>query len=133
MSQENVEVVRTIFQAFQERGPSAILDLLATDIEWTVRPDLPDAKTYRGRDGVRQLLSNFEDVMDAQWYSPVEFIDTGQAVVVPLRWGARGKRSEVPFEERQETWMFSLQGGKISRVAEYATRQAAFDAAGVSQ
>jgi ketosteroid isomerase-like protein len=122
---QQVELVRRVFDAFREEGPDAVFAVLAPDIEWTVRPDLPDAKTYRGREGVRQLLATFEDVLDDQWYTALEFIEAGQQVIVPLRWGARGKASGVPFEEREETWVFALREGKVDRVTEYATKKAA--------
>jgi ketosteroid isomerase-like protein len=133
MSQENVELVRVLFAAFEQKGPRAIFDFLSSDVEWQVRPDLPDSKTYRGHDGIRNLLATFDEVMDEQWYRPQDFVEAGDRVVVPLRWGGRGRGSGVPFEEREETWVFSVRDGKITHVQEYATREAALEAAGLSE
>jgi uncharacterized protein len=128
MSDEAVEVVRALFAAYELEGPEALFDFLAPDVEWQVRPDLPDSKTYRGHDGVRDLLATFEEVVDEQWYQPEEFIDAGEQVVVPLRWGGRGKRGGVPFEERHETWVFTVREDTITHTREYATRKAALEA-----
>jgi len=125
--------VQQVFDAFRDDGPDALVDLLAEDVEWEVRRDLPDAKTYRGRDGVRELVSGFEDVLDEQWYTPQDFIEAGDEIVVPLRWGGRGKGSGVPFEEREETWVFSVRNGKVSRVREYGTKHDALEAVGLSE
>jgi ketosteroid isomerase-like protein len=133
MSQENVEIVRLLFSAFEQTGPEGTFRFLSPEIEWEVRPDLPDSRTYRGHDGVRELLATFEDVLDEQWYSPRELIPAGELVVVPLRWGGRGKTSGVKVEEREETWVLTLQDGAITRVTEYATKEAALDAVRLSE
>jgi ketosteroid isomerase-like protein len=133
MSQENLEIVRLLFSAFEKTGPEGTFRFLSPEIEWEVRPDLPDSRTYRGHDGVRELLATFEDVLDEQWYSPRELIPAGELVVVPLRWGGRGKTSGVKVEEREETWVLTLQDGAITRVTEYATKEAALDAVGLSE
>jgi ketosteroid isomerase-like protein len=132
MAEENVEVVRAGFEASQRGGVDALLEFLAPEIEWEVRSDLPDTQVYRGHDGVRQLASRFSEVMDETWYRPEEFIAVGEhAVVVPLRWGGRGTGSGLRFEERRETWVFTVRGRKIARVREFATRQEALAAAGL--
>ena len=49
MSQENVELVRGGFDAFQEGDLSRMLDLMADDLV-TYRAD-PDDATYHGKEG----------------------------------------------------------------------------------
>jgi ketosteroid isomerase-like protein len=128
MSRENVEIVRTGF----ERFPSpTFFELLAPDIEWRVRSDLPDAGIYRGHDEVGQLLARFAEVLDEIWFRPEEFIPVGEdKVIVPLCWGGRGKGSGIEIEEQGETWTFTVQGGRVARVEEFATREEALEAAG---
>lgn len=131
MSDESVEVVRSAFEAWQ-RGASFLLDFLSDEIEWEVRPDLPDAGHYRGHDGFRRLSARFDEVMEDMWFQPSEFIAAGESqIVVPLRWGGRGKVSGLTFEERPETWVFTVSGGKIMRVREFATREQALTAVGL--
>ena len=132
MSQQNVGIVRSLFSSFEKQGPEGTFRFLSPEIEWEVRPDLPDSRTYKGHDGVRELLATFEDVLDEQWYSPRELIPTGDLVVVPLRWGGRGRASRVKVEEREETWVLTLQDGAVTRVTEYATKEAALEAVGLS-
>lgn len=128
MSDESVDVVRAAFEAWRG-GADSLLDFLSDDIDWEVRPDLPDAGRYRGHDGFRRLSARFDDVMDDMWFRPMELIAVGEdRVVVPLRWGGRGKGSGLPFEERAETWVFTVADGKITRVKEFATREEALTA-----
>jgi ketosteroid isomerase-like protein len=56
MSQENVERVRTAFDAYNREGPEAIIALLDPNIEWIADRSDMGRVTYRGRDGVRKSL-----------------------------------------------------------------------------
>jgi ketosteroid isomerase-like protein len=129
MSRHSVEVVRAAFGVWQERGITS--DFLAPDIEWEVRPDLPDAGRYVGHAGVRRLSARFDEVMGDRWYRPEDFIPVGDEVVVPLTWGGRGKGSGVDFEERRETWVLTVRAGEIVRIREFATREQALTAVGL--
>jgi hypothetical protein len=59
MSRENVEVVRTLIEAFRQRDREAMENLMAPEVEWdTTRmagliPDL--AGVYHGPDGTRAV------------------------------------------------------------------------------
>jgi ketosteroid isomerase-like protein len=133
VSQENVEIVRAGFEAWKARS-TALFDQFAPDIEWEVRPDLPDATTYRGLEGVQEMLSQWMAVIGDMWFEPEDYIEAGDdQVVVPLRWGGTGKGSGAPFEEQKETWLFTVRDGKVTRIKEFATREAAFEAAGLSR
>jgi ketosteroid isomerase-like protein len=133
MSQENVEIVRRAYEALAREGGEAVLVFLDSQVVWEVRPDLPDSDTYRGHEGMRRLFATFDEVLDESWYSPQEFIDAGEQVVVVLRWGGRGKTSGAVFEERDETWVFTVHDGKVIRVKEYASKDEALEAAGLSE
>lgn len=128
------EVAEIVREGFARWGSESLFDLFDPDIEWEVRPDLPDATTYRGHEGVRELYGRFMEVMDDMWFSPEEIIDAGEGqVVVLLRWGGRGKGSGAEFEERRETWILQVRNRKVTRVKEFATRQEALAAAGLSE
>ncbi len=50
MSRQSVEIARAAFVVWQDRGFTSLFEFLAGDIEWEVRPDLPDAGRYAGHD-----------------------------------------------------------------------------------
>jgi ketosteroid isomerase-like protein len=128
------EIVGAAFTRSATEGWDALFELLDADIEWEVRPDLPDADVYRGHEGVRRLLGRFDEVMEDIWFVAEEVIPAGaDRVVVQLRWGGRGKGSGVEFEETRETWLFTVRAGKIVRVKEFATRAEALEALGLSE
>jgi ketosteroid isomerase-like protein len=133
MSQENVEIVRHAYRAVEQGGGEALLEFLDPQVEWEVRVDLPDSDTYKGHEGMRRLFATFDEVLDRSWYSPQEFIDAGDQVVVALQWGGRGKTSGVAVEERDEAWIFTVRDGKVIRVKEYPSRNEALEAAGLRE
>ena len=72
MSQENVELLRHLFELFSERevDVNAVLELVAPDIVWEVRSDFSDTAIYTGREGFRRLHAAFDEVVDETWYLP---------------------------------------------------------------
>src|SRR5215210_6690850 len=115
MPETPIEIVRNAFDSWSRGGIDAALELFDPRIEWTVRPDLPDAGIYRGHAEVKQLFARFDEVLEDQWVEPQEFVDAGGGtVVVPLHWGGRGKLSGVDVGERQgETWVFAVSNEKV--------------------
>ena len=135
MPQENVELLRRLFELFSERelDVNAVLELVGPDIVWEVRSDFPDAGIYTGHEGFRRLHAAFDEVVDETWYQPLEYIPTGNQVVVPLRWGGLGLGSRAAFAAREETWIFTLRDGRIRHVREYATKNEALEAVGLRE
>jgi ketosteroid isomerase-like protein len=68
MSEGNVQIIRAAFEAWEGGGTVSALDFLAPEIEWKVRTDLPDAQLYREHDGIRELMSHFDEVMEDMWF-----------------------------------------------------------------
>jgi ketosteroid isomerase-like protein len=126
-----VQIIRAAFEAWEGAGMVAVLDFLAFEIEWKVRVDLPDAQLYRGHEGIRELMSHFDEVMEDMWFEHQELIPVGDdQVLAPLRWGGRGKGSGMDFDEGREAWVFTVRAGKIARVEEFATKEQALTAVG---
>jgi ketosteroid isomerase-like protein len=71
VSEENVAIIKAIFEADATTSKDEILQALPNlipapfhpDAEWAEAPDHVDAKTYRGHDGI---LESFEQRLD-QW------------------------------------------------------------------
>lgn len=133
MPPQNAEIVRAGFEAMGRGDMPGMLEVIDPDVEWTVREDLPDAGTYRGHEELLHLIGRFAEVLDDQWFEPQEFIEApSNAVVVPLHWGGRGKSSGADVASRQdETWVFTVEGGKVVRVTEYSDKRDALEAAGL--
>ena len=97
MSQENVKRLDRVFELLSEPETDweALAEFLDPDIVWEVRADFPDAGVYTGYDRLRRFSEAFDAALEQTWYRPLEYIQAGSHVVVPLRWGGLGKGSQT--------------------------------------
>jgi ketosteroid isomerase-like protein len=129
MAQENVEVVRRGFAAW-EAGDLARLGDLVTDDLVVYRAD-PDGATSHGLDGFLRLTADWTEGF-ADW-TPVaeEFTEAGERVVVRVRQSVRGEASGVPLTE--DWWfVFELRQARIARMSIYTRHAEALEAAAAS-
>jgi ketosteroid isomerase-like protein len=63
MSQENVEIVRPVYDALNRRDWDAVFSAVHVDFELPIKR-LPQAGTYRGRDQVQGLFEDYVDGLD---------------------------------------------------------------------
>ena len=125
MSQENVEIVRRAYAAFNRRDFDALLEFWDPDVEWHQITQFPDRAVYRGPEEIRdrfltqQLVEQFGDFrIDVE-----EFVDAGDHVVMIGHILAHGSASGVPIRLRVVN-ILEMRNGKLIR---------AYDAAGPSQ
>jgi ketosteroid isomerase-like protein len=130
MSQENVELVRGGFDAFQEGDLSGMLDLMADDLV-TYRAD-PDGATYHGKEGFLQATADWTEDFSEWSVIPQEFIDAGDRVLVRVRQMARGEASGIPVEG--DFWfVFEMRGKRVAKWSFYIRRGEALEAAGLRE
>src|ERR1700682_930778 len=100
MSQEDVEIVRQIFEVFNGEDIELILALTHPDFELEVPPDLSaEPDIYRGHDGMRRYWESFRDAMEEIRIEPAGFWDAGEAVGVAMRVTANGRRTASALEQ----------------------------------
>ena len=130
MSQENVELVRGGFDAFQEGDLSGMLDLMADDLV-TYRAD-PDGATYHGKEGFLDATADWTEDFSEWSVIPEEFIDAGDRVLVHVRQMARGEASGIPVEG--DFWfVFEMRGKRVAKWSFYIRRGEALEAVGLSE
>jgi uncharacterized protein len=130
MSQENVELVRGGFDAFQEGDLSGMLDLMADDLV-TYRAD-PDGATYHGKEGFLDATADWTEDFSEWSVIPEEFIDAGDRVLVHVRQMARGEASGIPIEG--DFWfVFEMRGKRVAKWSFYIRRGEALEAVGLSE
>ena len=133
MSQENVEIVRRGFQAFNDRDLDAMLDSLAEDVEWRLIGGFADmvGSEFRGRAGVRRFLIDIIESVGGR--SEIETIlEADDRVVVTVRSVGAGGTSGTPVTLR---WgqVYTFCHGQISEVDNYYTANEALEAVGLSE
>jgi ketosteroid isomerase-like protein len=133
MSQENVEVVRLAYDAFAEEGLDRFMEHFTDDVEYRVLGPDGDLSPRQGQDAVRAWLQDWIDMFDGFWQQLVELIDPGgDTVFTAERFGGRARLSGVEADSPNWT-IFTIRDGKIASGHEYATREQALEAAGLSE
>jgi ketosteroid isomerase-like protein len=133
MSEENVEIVKSLFAAFADRDLDAAADVLHPKVE--IRPAIvggPEGVVYRGLKGNRQ----FWDDVDAAWaefrIEPEEFRDFGEQVLVLGRAFARAEGSGIALDEAA-AWIAAVREGQIVQFRSFSNQREALEAAGLSE
>jgi ketosteroid isomerase-like protein len=145
MSQENVEVVRTILTAyagqelvafFRDTDPAQLQTLTAAaydpDVEVIWVDTSPDSGPYHGHEGATQAMRDWLESFETFHFEPTEFIDAGDAVVVPSRSYGVGEGSGARVE-MTTAWVCTVKDGRIARVLEYSSKAKALEAVGLSE
>ncbi len=121
MSSDNLEIVQSGFEAFNEGGVEGILVFIHPDFEATTPPSLAsEPDTYRGHDGVRRWFDSFYEVMDEIRWDAHRFQQVGDQVVVEFTLRARGKTTGLDFGQ-DAVMVWSFRDGKGSRIELFET------------
>jgi ketosteroid isomerase-like protein len=143
VSEENVALVRRNYEVINSIGRTGeefvdpeefAPDLWASldpDFELLGRNDIPDQKTYRGREESKEFWRMIQEVWAEIRWEPLEFMDLGDIVVVETRIVGVGRGSDVPIDA-EETDVFWFRDGKIVKVTGFATKEQALAAAEAS-
>jgi ketosteroid isomerase-like protein len=140
MSQENVEVVRAAFEAFNRTYAagttdlSAFLDFIDPDVEWVPIMAILEGTTYHGHEGMRQWIEDVKRDWVAFEPRPEQFRDLGDDRVLVLgAWRAQGRGGDVLLDIPQAAWLIQIRNGKVVRLQTFTERKKALEAVGLSE
>lgn len=129
MSQANVDVVRTMLEAFNRGDLAAVTAAFAEDCRVDEPPEMPDqpAGGYRGWDGIGEWMMNLRDLLGIR-FEPIGLEVRGDVVVSELVGRGLGQASGAPVEWNTFA-VIELRDGKIVRVRAFLSREQALAAA----
>ncbi|MCW3032805.1 MAG: uncharacterized protein QOK19_2133 [Solirubrobacteraceae bacterium] len=130
MSQENVEIIRALYEDWL-RGDIGI-DKLDPEIAMFESTTLPGAVSAVGIEAVRRYMESFAKYWEEIRFEPQEYIEAGEQVLVVARLVGRGKASGVAVE-RIWAYVWTLRSGRVLRMDGYASRDEALQAAGLAK
>jgi len=134
VSQEDVEVVRRSFQAFNEKGLAGASEFWGSEIVWHTDPMVPEPGVYTGFDTVRTYLEGFTRAFGAWHIDAHELIDLGGSEVLSvLTVGGHPLGTDERTHFLDWAWIVSVREGKISQVRSFFDRSKAFEAAGLAE
>ena len=136
MSEENLDVVRRIYDAAARRDDVIPFEVYAEDIIWDIsnsrRALLAMKPVYHGHDGVRQYWRENLSAFGAIDFEVEELIDAGDQVLAVIREREVGRASGVPVETTHLA-VYTLRGSKVIQMQVFDDRQQALEAAGLEK
>jgi ketosteroid isomerase-like protein len=131
MSQENLEVVRQMYEAFHRRNAEASL----AHFDPEVMVDMSrrgEGGIGRGREELAQIIGEWVAEWE-DWREEIEEMrDLGSQVYVVAVQRGRGKGSGIEVEARYGV-LYEFRGDKISRMTGYRDPEEGLEAAGLSE
>ena len=132
MSQENVEIVRQMFEAHLRGDHEAALAYYDPEVEFdaTVRPD---GRVFHGRDGVAEAMRVWIGTWQDYRFQVEEIIDAGvERVLAAIRESGRGKGSGLVMDQPAYA-VFTVRQGLIVHRKGFRDRNEALEAAGLRE
>ena len=133
MSKENVEIVRSIYGAW-ERGDFRSVEWADPEIEFAIA-DGPAPSSSTGLAGMSEGWRNFLSTWQEWRTEADEYLDVdGERVLVLARFGGRGKVSglELGKDWAKGASLFHLREGRVTRLVLYFDAGQALEAVGLS-
>ena len=128
MSQENVEIVRAAFEAWNAGDMSG--EILHPDVIVWYPEGWPEPGPFVGREAVVRQFEQTRETWDADAMKPIEFIDAADRVVVRFIWLGAGHGPEMNLEV---TGVWTVRKGRIFGIELFWDHAEALEAVGLSE
>lgn len=134
MSQENVEIVRAAFEAWNAGELQDVLSHFHPELVYHPRADEPDPSPHVGRDAYERLVYGFVDSFSEVTFEVLELIDVGDHVIAStvLHAVLRGHGSASAGVGDTYVFVYKLRDGLVVEGWEYRTKQEALEAGGLA-
>jgi ketosteroid isomerase-like protein len=134
MSDENVEIVRRLVDAFNADGMGAATTLAFFDPDAVFEepPEQPGPTTAEGRDQVSSVFMKFDEAWEEHRSEPKEIRSLDHERVLLLTVEHFRGRGGIEITQPSGT-LFTLRAGKVTRMQAFWEQENALKAAGLSQ
>ena len=132
MSEENVRVVRSFYDAWAQGDLPGPIELMDPAIEYVNPEGAVEPGTRRGVSAFGEAVARVFEGWETWHAEPEEFRAVGDEVAVVLRYRARGRGSGVEVDGR-ESALWTVRNGKVVRYAWFHEPGDALEAAGLSE
>jgi uncharacterized protein len=131
MSQENVEIVRRGFEAWNAGDMDAWRELLDPGVIWRGPEGWPEPGPYAGREAVMRQGEQLRETWDADSFQLIsDFIDVGDRVAVRFIWQGAGHGPESNIEL---TGAYTVRKGRIVALEFFWDHAEALKSLGISE
>jgi ketosteroid isomerase-like protein len=124
----NTDVVRRAYAAFQLGNIPAVLETFAPDVTWFTPgpPEIPFAGRRQGREQVGEFFVSLDAVLEFQEFTPEQYIEQGETVVVFGKDRARLKSSGQTLDG-EWAHVMTVRDGQITDFHEFSDTSALVD------
>jgi ketosteroid isomerase-like protein len=131
MSQENVEVMKAAFEAWNAGDMEATRELYDPDVIMRNPEGWPEPGPVVGREAVMRQIERLREPWNADAVEPIgDFIDAGDRVVVRFSWRGVGQGPESNMEF---TGIYTVRNGRIFGLEFFWDHAEALKALGLSE
>ena len=137
MSQENVELVKRCYEALNEAYRSGqyggwIEGFAHPDVRLRTSGMFPESGEYCGYQEVRRFAENQAEAFEEMFVRPLELIDAGARVVVPISLGGKARHTGISATFTvAHAW--AIRDGKVAAIDMYQQRSEALQAVGLEE
>ena len=133
MSQESVETVTKVVQAFNTRGLDAALAYVHPELAWYAPPEWLERQVYTGHEGLRQLAESWGENFDEYRLDLERVIDLGGKRALALLTQRGLIKSGGSPMELAVGWIVEVLDGQLARVDVHFGWDSALEAAGLAE
>ncbi len=131
MSEENVEIVRRGFDAWNAGDMDALAELYDPGIVWRPPEGWPEPGPYVGREAVMRQLEQMRETWDADSFELIsDIIDVADRVAVRFIWHGEGQGPESSIEL---TGVYTLRKGRLLYIEFFWDHAEALETLGLSE
>lgn len=118
--QENVQTVRSMYEAFERGDIETILNSITEDVDWRLAGprEIPWAGDYRGRAQVREFFGAHNGNVDLSRFSVDRYIAQDDTVVVLGSEAGRAARTGKQFDAGW-AMVFTFRDGRVAQWRAY--------------
>lgn len=132
MSEENVEIVRRGFEAWDRQDYEVASNDFSSDVEIDASDRLLNPAVYNGIEGAKRFRNEIAEAWDEYRVEIEDLFSAGDEVVVLVRSTARGRASGAQVDSRA-AWVVELREHKVARLRLYRELSQALEAVGLRE
>ncbi|HEX2129482.1 MAG TPA: nuclear transport factor 2 family protein [Solirubrobacterales bacterium] len=122
MQRSREDTMRQLLAARAADDFDAALDCITEDVVIDASRRLFDPVVLHGHDGFLAFVSMLDEAWKSQHVEPLEFIERGDALVVPVRLVSTGRGSGIEVGATP-AWVATFRGDKIATWTVYQSRE----------
>ena len=131
MSQENAEVVRAFYEAWNAGNMDAVHQACDPEIIMRTPEGWPEPGPYFGRDAVARAFEQVRETFDSDWQELVsDLVHVGDRVAVRTIWHGVGHGPEL---KQESTPVFTVRRGRVFYIEFFSDHAEALEAVGLSE